>query len=236
MSSHGVFCALLLAAFLGVSQAQIKAGCKIEQLRACGSDYLPYGTRETLETSGEKFKEACVRDTQQIKCTLKFVEECLEGLPRVAAQLAIKAMDDSYEATCTDGTEQNKLYKNGVACMNAAGAKLHSCMSKLGDKLQRGTSKAPKKEVIHYSCCSYHEALQCVEDALAGCDTDDGKEFMTGSMENIFGETLSLVCGQYSRGSSACKQLPELPQLGADEPKITNVIEQAILVASSLGN
>uniref|UniRef100_A0A023FR73 Putative secreted protein n=1 Tax=Amblyomma cajennense TaxID=34607 RepID=A0A023FR73_AMBCJ len=237
MASHSAVGVLLLAAasLLGSSQAQLKPGCKIDQLRACGSDYVPFVTRTYLHEGGDKFKDACALDNKQIACTLKFVEDCLEGLPRVAAQLAIKSMEESYEATCSEGTDQNKLYKNGVKCLNAHGTQLHGCMSSLSDKLQRGTTKAPVKEVIHYSCCAYHEALQCVEESLADCDTDAGREFMAGSMESIFGETLSLVCGAYSRGSRACQELPKLPELGADEPRITNVIEQAISVASSLG-
>lgn len=192
-------------------------------------------TRTYLHEAKDKFDEACKLDNKQIACTLKFVEECLEGLPRVSAQLAIKAMEESYEATCTEGTDQNKLFHNAVKCLNSVGTKLHKCMGTLSNTLQRGTSKAPPKEVIHYACCGYHDALQCVEDSVSSCDTDDGKEFMTGSMESIFGETLSLVCGQYSRGSTACKQLPVLPELAPDETKITNVIELAMRVASSLG-
>lgn len=236
MAAHGVVGVLLLAAsLLGTALAQLKPGCKIEQLRACGSDYVPFVTRTYLHEAGEKFTEACTLDNKQIACTLKFVEDCLEGLPRVAAQLAVKSMEESYEATCTEGTDQNKLYNNAIKCLNAHGTQLHSCMETLSDKLQRGTTKAAPKEVIHYACCTYHDAQQCVEESLVGCDTDAGKEFMTGSMENIFGETLSLVCGQYSRGSRACQELPKLPELGPDEPRITNVIEQAINVASSLG-
>ncbi|KAH6925061.1 hypothetical protein HPB50_000221 [Hyalomma asiaticum] len=226
---------LFLASAVGTCYGQLKANCKIEQLRDCGSDYVPFVTRTYLHESGEKFKEACELDNKQIACTLKFVEECLEGLPRVAAQLAIKAMEESYEATCTPGTDQNKLYSNAVKCLNSVGTKLHKCMGSLSDTLQRGTSKAPPKEVIHYSCCAYHDALQCVEDSVSSCDTEYGKEFMTGSMESIFGETLSLVCGQYSRGSTACKQLPALPELKPDETKINNVIELAMRVAGSLG-
>lgn len=226
---------LLLASLIGISHAQLKPECKIEQLRECGSDYVPFVTRTYLHEAGEKFKEACELDHKQITCTLKFVEECLEGLPRVAGQLAIKAMEESYEATCTEGTDQFKLYNNAVKCLNSAGTKLHTCMETLSNTLQRGTSKAPPKEVIHYSCCAYHDALECVEQSLSGCDTDAGREFMTGSMESIFGETLSLVCGQYSRGSAACKQLPALPELESGETKITNVIELAVRVASSLG-
>ncbi|XP_070378348.1 uncharacterized protein [Dermacentor albipictus] len=225
----------LLASSIGISHAQLKAGCKIEQLRDCGSDYVPFVTRTYLHEGGEKFKEACELDSKQIACTLKFVEDCLEGLPRVAAQLAIKSMEESYEATCTEGTDQYKLYNNAVKCLNSVGTRLHKCMGTLSNTLHRGTSKAPPKEVIHYSCCAYHDALQCVEDSVSGCDTDAGNEFMVGSMESIFGETLSLVCGQYSRGSAACKQLPALPELGPDETQITNVIELATRVASSLG-
>ncbi|KAL3210755.1 hypothetical protein MRX96_036902 [Rhipicephalus microplus] len=164
-----------------------------------------------LHEAKDKFDDACKLDAKQIACTLKFIEECLEGLPRVSAQLAIKAMEESYEATCTEGTDQNKLYYNAVKCLNSAGPQLYKCMG------------------------GYHDALQCVEDSVSSCETEHGKEFMTGSMESIFGETLSLVCGQYSRGSAACKKLPVLPELAADETKITNVIELAVRVASSLG-
>nr|XP_037274737.1 uncharacterized protein LOC119167367 [Rhipicephalus microplus] len=227
--------ALLVACFVGTCHAQLKPECKIEQLRECGSDYVPFVTRSYLHEAKDKFDDACKLDAKQIACTLKFIEECLEGLPRVSAQLAIKAMEESYEATCTEGTDQNKLYYNAVKCLNSAGPQLYKCMGSLSDLLQRGTKSAPPKEVIHYACCGYHDALQCVEDSVSSCETEHGKEFMTGSMESIFGETLSLVCGQYSRGSAACKKLPVLPELAADETKITNVIELAVRVASSLG-
>ncbi|XP_077536317.1 uncharacterized protein LOC144148675 [Haemaphysalis longicornis] len=207
----------------------------MEQLRACGSDYVPYGNRVVLQHQGEKFRTACELHLRQIKCGLDFIEQCLEGLSKVAAKLAATSMEETFEAVCTEGTDQNKLFLEGIPCMNAAGSQLHYCMRTLAATLQRATSKAPRKEIIHYACCAYHTTVQCTEDALASCDTDAAEMFMTGSLDNIIGESLSLVCGQYSRGSTACLHLPELPELDPSEERAPNIIELSIEVASSLG-
>ncbi|KAH7972379.1 hypothetical protein HPB52_011542 [Rhipicephalus sanguineus] len=43
----------------GASQAYLKAGCKLETLRACGNDYTPYANGPHLHESGQEFDEGC---------------------------------------------------------------------------------------------------------------------------------------------------------------------------------
>ncbi|CAN7940970.1 unnamed protein product, partial [Ixodes hexagonus] len=170
----------------------------------------------------------------QIACTEKFSEDCLESLPRVVSLLATRAAQEDYEAICTEDTDLEKQYLNSVQCMNGAGLKLNVCMKKIFENLQKAAELAPKKDKVHHACCYYHGLLDCIEDAVGSCEDSQALEFLTNSMEHIFGQVLSLVCGTYSRGSQDCKALPALPGLPAGKSRIGNFVEPIIAISNSL--
>ncbi|KAH8028614.1 hypothetical protein HPB51_017832 [Rhipicephalus microplus] len=182
--------------------------------------------RPVGETSG---------DRMSLLVPFKF-PECLDGLPRVAALLSLQAMEEAYEAVCTEGTELNQLYYKGVACLNEAGNELHHCMSKMRHEMEIGVVAAPRKEVVHYSCCAFYKVQDCFDDALLPCPNAAAKEFMNTVLDKIVGEVLSLVCGKYSRGSTACMELPGLAPPYPSSLGSRDLFELAIENAAILGS
>ncbi|KAH7940633.1 hypothetical protein HPB49_002664 [Dermacentor silvarum] len=160
--------AFLTVLVIGTHQVELKAGCKIETLRACGDDYVPYA------------------------------------------------------------------YRKAVGCMNSVGTKINACLKGFHSLVQRAVVKAQAKHVIGHACCSYHDALDCLRNALTPCDSAGSIEFATGLLGKVFGETLHLVCGEHTEGSEACKTLPEVPKLGPRDRKIDNYVELLVEVASKL--
>lgn len=226
---------LLAASLIGASQAYLKAGCKIETLRACGNDYTPYANGPHLHESGQEFYEGCKRDRVQVPCTLKFIKDCTEGVARAAALVAVKALEENIEAICVVGSEPYKNYQRGIKCMNSHGDKMHKCMQSFHDILEQAVVKGPSSEVLHYTCCAYHELLDCVYKTLTPCESVGSKDLMIDVLNQVFGETLNLVCGRYTKGSSACQALPPLPQLGPQDRKIANYVELLLEASSARG-
>ncbi|KAL3205792.1 hypothetical protein MRX96_040611 [Rhipicephalus microplus] len=85
-----------------------KPGCTKKQLNDCGSDFLIYSNVTRVPSGGQEFIENCEHLSTQLSCALQFSKECLDGLPRVAALLSLQAMEEAYEAVCTEGTELNQ--------------------------------------------------------------------------------------------------------------------------------
>nr|XP_037275347.1 uncharacterized protein LOC119168001 [Rhipicephalus microplus] len=153
--SYGFFC-LLSASILGTCRAHLKSGCKIEALRTCGEEFVPYlNTRRMPETPQELATE-CEKYKKQIACTLHFHHECTRGRSQSVALATVAALGENIEAVCTPGSGPNKAYLTGVKCMNHAGDKLHACFDNLKSAVLRAVFKAPAKEAIHYTCCAYH--------------------------------------------------------------------------------
>ncbi|KAL1428756.1 hypothetical protein MTO96_016888 [Rhipicephalus appendiculatus] len=98
-------------------------------------------------------------------------------------------MEEAYEAVCTEGNELNELFYKGVDCLNEHGNQLHHCMNRMRNEMEIGVVAAPRKQVIHYSCCAFNKVQDCFDDALLHCPNTAAKEFMT------------TVLGQSSRGS-----------------------------------
>lgn len=235
MAARRWICLLLSPALLGLCQAQLKDGCKMETLRACGDDYVPYSKQTRLHESGQEFTDGCAKDTLQVGCTLKFIDECLRGLPQAAAQLAVEAIEESIEAVCIVGSEPYNEYQKNVKCMNSVGAKLHICSKDIHGNLERALAKAPPEDIIAYACCAYHNTTECLSKALTPCERSGGKDFLLNVMEQILGGTLDLICGSYTRGSDDCKALPSLPPLGPKDPRMENFVELVIGIATTLG-
>lgn len=233
-------CATTFAVFT-ITYAQpeelpFKPGCTKKQLNDCGSDFLIYSNVTRVPAGGQEFVDNCEHLSDQLSCALEFSKECLEGLPRVAALLSLQAMDEAYEAVCTEGTELNELFCKGVGCLNEAGYQLHDCMSRMREEMEIGVVAAPRKQVIHYSCCAFNKVQDCFDDALLHCPNNAAKEFMNSVLDKILGEVLSLVCGKYSRGSAACKELPVLAPPDSSNLGSRDLFELAIQNAAILGS
>lgn len=219
----------------GTSQGALKPGCKIETLRACGDDFIPYSKHPHLHDFGKEFSDGCAKDKVQLPCTVNFINECVDGLPRAVALVAVKALEENIEATCIVGSETHKNYEKAIGCMNSVGDKVHKCISGYQGTLERAVVKAPKKEVVPYACCHYDDMADCLSTALAPCEEVGGKKIIFDVLEEAFGETLTLVCGSYTKGSESCKQLPALPRLSAKDRRIPNFVELLIELARIIG-
>ncbi|XP_049526946.1 uncharacterized protein LOC125946872 [Dermacentor silvarum] len=227
--------ALLAASLMGPCWAQLKAGCKVDTLQACGEDFVPYGKGTHLEVSGAPFIKNCEIYKEQIECSKKFVRECVEGVPRAAALLGLEAFQDNVEAICTVDSKQYEVYQKAIGCMNSVGAKINACFNSLHSGLEKAVVKAPAKDIVHYACCSYGKLVDCFESVLTPCEEVGGKEFTINLAEQVFGEILSLVCGNYGRGSADCKDLPKLPALGPKDRKFDGYVELVLSLANAIG-
>ncbi|XP_037576039.1 uncharacterized protein LOC119458275 [Dermacentor silvarum] len=225
----------LTVSLMGLSQAQLKDGCKMETLRACGEDYVPFAKTSHMESSGPVFEKQCETFKQQITCSNQFSKDCLDGLSKAAALLTLEAFQDNVDATCIKGSEQHEAFQNSVGCLNSVGKEINGCFKDIRESLQLSVAKAPPKEVIHYVCCSYGDLLGCLDQTLAPCENDGGKKFITGLLEQALGEPLSLVCGNYRSGSENCKALQNLPLLGPNDRKIDGFLELLIEASKMVG-
>ncbi|KAL1428754.1 hypothetical protein MTO96_016886 [Rhipicephalus appendiculatus] len=181
-----------------------KPGCTREQLTSCGSDYLVYSNVTTLPEGGKEFEEYCVYLQMQLTCTQEFAKKCLDGVPRAAIIIALQSMEDEYEAICTEGTEQNENYQKSIACLNKAGQR-HQPMPRQAASHNGDRGSGCTSGPVHRL-----RLLDCFGHALENCSGTPAKEFMTNLLEKVFGEPLSLICGQYTRDSDACRTLPKL--------------------------
>ncbi|XP_065295926.1 uncharacterized protein [Dermacentor albipictus] len=227
--------ALLAASLISACWAQLKTGCKADTLRACGEDFFPYGKEIHLESSGAPFAKSCEKHKREVECNKQFVRECLQGVSKAASLLALDAFQDNVDATCTVGSKHYEAYQKAIGCMNSIGAKINGCLKGLHGNLEKAVVKAPAKNKIDYACCSYGELVGCLESVLAPCEDVGGKELTINLVEQVFGEVLSLVCGNYGKGSEACKVLPKLPALGPKDPKFDGYMELFIEIANAVG-
>ncbi|XP_075553847.1 uncharacterized protein LOC142586859 [Dermacentor variabilis] len=119
--------------------------------------------------------------------------------------------------------------------MNSVGAKLNSCWRTYRGTLQKAVVKAPTTEVLHHTCCSYHDLVRCADQWLTPCESTGGKELVLGVLQRVFGDAVNLVCGDYKKASEACRALPKLPSLGTNDRKIENYIEVLAEAAITFG-
>ncbi|KAL3195661.1 hypothetical protein MRX96_001789 [Rhipicephalus microplus] len=99
--------------------------------------------------------------------------------------------------------------------MNSVGAKLNGCFRGLHDNLEKALVKAPTKDTINYSCCSYAEMVDCFERVLTPCEDVGGKQLTLTLVEQV--------------------SLPELPALGPNDPKYDGFVELVLEIASTFG-
>lgn len=170
--------------------------------------------------------------TSEIQCSLKYIDDCLEGTTRGTCLVVIKAAEEDFEAICTEGNDLEKLYNVSAPCGNSVGTKLNFCVRDMYHNLQKALEKADRSQAVHHACCYFGGLLDCVDSSLDSCEnSDEPKQFILGRLEHIFGEALGLVCGRHTRGSASCAALPVLPELepGTPEPA-NNLVEYGILI------
>ncbi|KAL1467103.1 hypothetical protein MTO96_042381, partial [Rhipicephalus appendiculatus] len=82
---------------------------------------------------------------------------------------------------------------------------------------------------------SYYDMVDCLFNTLTPCKSVGSQDYMVRIVEEMFGETLTLVCGHYKKGSTQCKSLPKLPHLGAKDRRTDNIVEILLEAAGTVG-
>ncbi|KAH6926495.1 hypothetical protein HPB50_018885 [Hyalomma asiaticum] len=232
MSTLALVVAALIASLIDNCAAQLKPGCTFDALRACGDDFLPYSKETQLPSSGQSFEKSCANQLQQLDCSIKFVNDCMEGLLKASSTVFMNGFKKNVEGVCSVGTKEHENYVKAVGCMNSVGTALNSCWRTFRNSLRKALSKAPFKDIVNYGCCACHDLESCVEQTLTPCESTGGKDVLIGMLRRAFVEPINLTCKEYSKGSEACKSLPKLPALGAHDLKDGGYIE---LLAQAAG-
>lgn len=210
-SSYLCHLVALVACLIVGCHAQRNQNCSMERLRACGSDFIIYSNTTTLPEDTDGLREKCELFTGQVACSLKYVDDCLDGTTRGTLLVTLKAAEEDIEAICTEGNDHRRRFLQSVGCMNRVGSSLNGCIGTLYLDLHKALRSAPRDKAIPYACCHYGTAIDCAETALSDCGpTSPAKGFVVGLWEHVMGEVLSLFCGTHARGSASCAALPAL--------------------------
>ncbi|KAL1419545.1 hypothetical protein MTO96_025288 [Rhipicephalus appendiculatus] len=231
---RGVGVVMLWALLSGSSRAQLKVGCNLEALRACGDDFVPYAKKTLRHSSGDELKETCENEKREITCGTNFVNDCMEGATKTVSLPVAKGYKKNTELACNVSSKEHEAYEKAVSCMNSAGTKLNACWKTLHEAVQKAVNKAPTNQVIFYTCCSFYDLVSCTDPLLAPCE-GGARQTAFDSLFGMFIESQSLACGVYTQGSPACKALPKLPDLDATDRKIENYIELLAETAIAFG-
>ncbi|KAL1419544.1 hypothetical protein MTO96_025287 [Rhipicephalus appendiculatus] len=238
MASNLVVVGVLLAASLiGTCRAQLKDGCKIETLRACGDDFVPYGKKTELLSSGEAFEKRCGKLQEELTCSSKFINTCMDGLAKVASTVAVAAFEEDVESICSVGSERHEGYVKAVGCMNSVGKKLNSCWKDIPRNSAKGScegtrqGRSPLPVLVTYTTI----CTTAPTSNLKPCESTGGKDFALDLLQRVFGDAVGLVCGKHKKGSDACRALPKLPALGANDRKVENYVELLVEAVSTIG-
>ncbi|KAH7941249.1 hypothetical protein HPB49_011281 [Dermacentor silvarum] len=227
---------LLVASPTGANRAQLRDGCTMKGLKDCGDDYVPYAKSGRLRVPNTQFREGCRIAKEQIVCSIQFMKNCTQGPAEAAALVVLQAWEENIEDICTVGSKSYKKYKKSMKCMESVGNGIHKCMTRFHDHLERAVVKAAAKDVIHHSCCIYNDLLDCSSKALAPCERVHAKDFVLGILDDIFGEVVHLVCGQYIKSTDACNALPPLASLNDDDQRFSTYIELIMEAAATYGH
>lgn len=229
----GLLCAALCGTTLG-SPLKETADCSVSILDGCGRAFIPYADTTRMAETEQELKEQCALHFKQLRCARNFTTMCATGLPRVAAVLALDAADENIEAVCTPRTELHTMYNSAIRCLNKVGVKMNGCIRDLVIDLNTAVARAPVESQVAYGCCYYYDLLGCYNDALTGCTGTDANRLVATLAENVFGQTLGLVCGIYTKGSPACLTLEPLKRLDLSELDTENFIVPLVTIAGTL--
>lgn len=229
----GLLCAAMCGCVLG-SPLKDTAECAVSVLDDCGRAFIPYAETTRMAETEKELKDQCALHFKQLHCTRNFTTKCAEGLPRVAAVLALDAADENIEAVCTPGTELHTMYNTTIRCINKVGVKMNACMRDLVVSLNTVVAQAPLESQVAYGCCYYYDLLGCYDEALTVCKGTDANRLAATLAENVFGQTLGLVCGVYTRGSPECQTLEPLKMLNVSELDTESFILPLVTIAGTL--
>lgn len=228
---------LLAAAMFGTalgSPLKETAECAVSILDGCGRAFIPFANTTRMAETQQELKEQCALHFKQLRCARNFTTNCATGLPRVAAVLALDAADENIEAVCTPRTELHTMYNSAIRCLNKVGVQMNACIRDLVINLNTAVARAPIESQVAYGCCYYYDLLGCYNDALTGCSGTEAHRLVATLAENVFGQTLGLVCGVYTKGSPACRALEPLKKLDVSELDTENFIVPLVTIAGTL--
>lgn len=229
----GVLCSAMCGYVLG-NPLKDSPDCAVSILDGCGRAFIPYAETTRMAETEQELKEQCALHFKQLRCTRNFTTNCATGLPRVAAVLALDAADENIEAVCTPGTELHMMYNTTIRCVNKVGVQMNACMRDMVVNLNTVVERAPLESQVAYGCCYYYELLQCYDEALTQCNGTDANRLAATLAENVFGQTLGLVCGIYTRGSPACQALEPLKKLDVSQLDTESFILPLVTIAGTL--
>ncbi|KAH7972681.1 hypothetical protein HPB52_015277 [Rhipicephalus sanguineus] len=235
--SLAILCFGLACIVEGVSSADVLKdlpGCTFNEVEKCGYDFVPYFTKPTLAENAKGLASLCTLAKRQIKCAEDFTGKCLDGLPKGIIGLMLKAVTNEYSMFCNTTSPKHKEYFDSIKCINKAGPDLQKCTKDMFVATYRA-SKAADGQKIPYSCCYYHEFIECEEGALnKACKHPAAKKFLHDILDHVFGEVLSFPCSKYTKGSEACQTLPALSTKDDAKARSKGFIEPLVVISSKL--
>lgn len=222
----------------GVSSAAIfkdVKGCTAAEGEKCGTDFVPYFLSPKLAESPKGLEDQCKLFVGQLKCAEGFGTKCLDGLPKGVVLLMVRAALDEYNSVCNTTSPRHKEYLDSIKCINKAGPSVQTCMKAMFVSLHRA-SGAPDRQQIPYSCCYYHDFVDCAEKALTtNCNLPASTKFFNEIIEHVFGEVLNLACSKYKKGTGACESLAPLSTKNDHKARDKGFIEPLAIIAGKLG-
>nr|XP_037289935.1 uncharacterized protein LOC119184745 [Rhipicephalus microplus] len=231
---HVILLCVAMCGYTLGSPLKDTADCSVSVLDGCGRAFIPYAETTRMAETEQELKDQCTLHFKQLHCTRNFTTMCAEGLPQVAAVLALDAADENIEAVCTPGTELHTMYKSTIPCINKVGVQMNDCMRNLVINLNTVVARAPIETQVAYGCCYYYDLLGCYDEALTVCKGTDANRLAAILAENVFGQTLGLVCGVYTRESPACQTLEPLKKLDVSELDTENFVLPLVTIAGTL--
>lgn len=211
-------------------------GCTTAALEACGTDYVIYANSTRIAEGGEEFRQQCSLFLEQVSCMDKFCSRCLEGIIRAVTLLGLRSSYEFTEEMCTDDSPVNRDYFNAVKCLNKAGAKIREQLVRIRLRLYTIVERAPGRKKIQYACCTYHNNIREITNAIDGvCPDGAGSKFYMSVMDRSFGDLLSIACGGHTQGSAECHALGPITPLETLKPEdAPSFVGPMLAIASSL--
>lgn len=162
--------------------------------------------------------QACEKEVKSLQCAKDYAVRCLEGFAHGVALVAVNTIQEEQEKKCNAAGPGQQSYFKHVRCMNKAGDTLHQCVKAFQVELVRTARLAPAKLKVAYACCQYADFFDCTTRGLdEHCGQPETTVYVTETIDNIFGNILSIVCGGYDKGSRKCLDLKPLPKLDPKE-------------------
>ncbi|KAH9375339.1 hypothetical protein HPB48_015305 [Haemaphysalis longicornis] len=130
------------------------------------------------------------------------------------------------EHCCRKGAPREPGGRTDAGSLSSVSSELdikHACAPATPDKTFRR---------LPYSF--YYALLGCYSNALVNCNGTQAHQLVATLAENVFGQTLGLVCGVYTRGSPSCEALPALDRVDPSELETDSFILPLVTLANRL--